>query len=265
MTSPTPQALPYSPPLSILSQQPPLPTHITLEPLPAFAPTFGSAVLMHRSAPAPEADLWGNYFPSPPNSSAQLLSAARKPGRKVSKINKTLRLFTRSDPAYQTKSPKLENIRYRVMRTLKKTLRRLFERRTIKRKGLLEMQCKTDELDKCLADFKQYARNHREVLEDFSQLINGPKVDQSRNPQSTTFSTYNNSYMEYVFQTPEVRSIYQLFIKLIYSVPESDSLSHRFFIKCCKSEAHSSDCITRWEEFRRLLVEYMGTKVLESR
>lgn len=261
MATPRSPLVDYDPPVSIFSQRTPLQCHISLEPLPAFAATFGSAVRARAFPTGPAVpDPWDTVY----NSDTCKNSGLKRPGRRVSNINITLRLFMRSDPAHMDKPPKLENIRYRVMRTLKKTLRRIFERKLIKWRGLLEMERGNEIVEKRLLEFKQFARNHRSVLLDFSQLVNGPRVDQSRHPGDTTFSTYNNSYMEYVFQTPEVRAIYQLFVQLIYSEPSSASLSRRFSIRCCSGPNHDSDCTASWDSFRKLLEGYMGTRIGEG-
>lgn len=246
----------YALPQPILAHSVPLQTHVTLEPLPAFAETLGSAVLLSGVQVYTRSMRLSETCPEPDS-----LLGFKKPGRKVSSLNTTLRLFTRADPSHADKPPKLENIRYRVMRTLKKTLRRIFEHKNIKRRGLLDVELKMGSGEESFKAFKSFAKENRAELERFSQLVNGPKVDQSRRPQRTGFSTYNNSYMEHVFQSAPIRQVYLLFVGLVYSCGLAESLSKRFAINCCCDDQHRPQCQVRWEAFRELLDCYMGAKV----
>lgn len=246
----------YALPQPILTHAEPLQTHVSLEPLPAFAATLGCAALL-SGVQMYARSMWRSETSEEPESPL----SSKKPSRKISSLNTTLRLFTRADLSHADKPPKLENIRYRIMRTLKKTLRRIFERKNIKRRGLLDVELKTGAGEELFKAFKSFAKEHRPELEPFSQLANGPKVDQSRRPQRTGFSTYNNSYMEHVFQSPQIRRIYLLFVSLVYSCDLAESLCKRFAINCCCGGLHRAECQERWEAFKELLESYLGAKL----
>lgn len=241
----------YRVPRTILSHSKPLQTHVTLEPLPEFASMRNTPSTC--SGEAKEHFEFLDY--------REETSTSKKPGRKITSLNATLRLFTRCHPTHSHQPPKLENIRYRIMRTLKKTLRRVYEKKGIKRKGLMDFDVDLEVSCGKLREFKEYARENREELEPFSQLVNGPKVDQSRRPQKPSFSTYNNSYLEHVFQNPTIRRIYGLFITLIYSNDQVQSLMKRFEMKCCEKKEHFEGCGEKWKAFREVLDGYLGTKV----
>lgn len=247
----------YTLPQPILTHSVPLQTHVTLEPLPAFAATLGSAALLGRMQFHAISSMWQNEASEDHEDTVD----SKKPGRKISTLNATLRLFTRADPKHASKPPKLENIRYRIMRTLKKTLRRIYERKNIKRRGLLDVEMKEGHGEELFREFKLFAKRNKQELERFSLLANGPKVDHSHRQQKTSFSTYNNSYLEHVFQSDQVRSIYLHFVGLLYSCDCVESLSKRFAINCCSGRAHGAECRESWKAFKELLENYLGAKV----
>jgi hypothetical protein len=177
--------------------------------------------------------------------------------RKGQEIGQILKQFTR-EIAGEARPPKLENLRYRVMRSLKKFIRRLLQDKKVSKKGLMAI---SGELDPVVLDqIQEYCQLHRQVLTTFASLRNGPCVDHRRSGTNTGHNTYNNNYMREIFKQEEVRETYSLYIRLLFSKDQVESLCHRFKIRCC-DERHSEVCEGKWREFRKILVEFLGADV----
>lgn len=177
--------------------------------------------------------------------------------RKCQEIGQVLKQFTR-EIAGEARPPKLENLRYRVMRSLKKFIRRLLQDKEVSKKGLMAIQ---GELDPAVLDqIQEYCQLHREVLGNFSSLKNGPCVDHRRSGTSNHHNTYNNNYMREIFRREEVRETYSLYIRLLFSRDQVENLCHRFKIKCCLGR-HCEGCEGKWREFKKILMDFLGAEV----
>lgn len=245
---------------AILTSPSSLPKHVSLEPLSKFqALCYGCPIKAEESIATEEVlreTFRSARVESPPPG---------RPGRKVSTINSTLRLFIRNVATLrESKPPKLENIRYRTIRTLKKTLRRLFDRKAMQKTGLLAIDQTHPETASKVALFKSYAKSNRLILAPFSDLTTGPKVDRIRHPNPTPFSTYNNEYMNHIFQTSQIRQIYRYFVSVIFSNSESSSLCRRFGMNCCADDNHQPGCREKWRLFEKMMEEFLGAKIDSS-
>ena len=177
--------------------------------------------------------------------------------RKCQEIGQVLKQFTR-EIAGEARPPKLENLRYRVMRSLKKFIRRMLQDKEVSKKGLMAVQ---GELDYMVFDqIREYCQMHRDVLSDFASLKNGPCVDHRRSGAATGHNTYNNNYMREIFRKEEVREAYSLYIRLLFSRDQVENLCNRFKIRCCLGR-HSEECEGKWKEFKRILMDYLGAEV----
>ena len=172
-----------------------------------------------------------------------------------------LRRFIRAQEGVRSQPPKLENIRYRVMRTLKKVLRRLSIEKTAGTRGLLQFPYHTGPAAFWYRKMCSFSSANPRPISRFAELSNGPKVDQSKSISSSNFSTYNNPYMDFVFSTYEVRVVYRLFVNFLFADDRPSSLNQRFKILCCKGQTHKEDCKEKWKEFRKMMEGYLGAKV----
>ena len=201
-----------------------LPCHITLEPL--FLPR-------------------GKPHPTPHSLGLQPLSV--------------LQLFHRSDRS--SRKVKLENIRYRLLRGLKKTLRGVMSEGHKKvAKKLLPENCSDSHPE--YRRLKDWCAKLSREADAFAKLGNGPKVDSQRAPHHCTFTTYNNSYLRTVFQSPAIRLLYRLFINLIMSERKPESLAKRLAITCCRPpNSHTELCYQKWSSLHVVLSRYLGAEV----
>jgi len=223
-----------------------LPTHISLEP----------------------------FFPSPvPSTSpAPLVTPAKavrkhplKPGRHISKENQVLRQFLRTEEtraALQT--PKLENIRYRVLRAFKKAMSRMLTKRNVGWKGLLDFRGRMQVGQQEMETFREYLLSHMPMLTGVSELSAEPQADQSKAKQDCRFRTYNSAYLCSIFSASETRVAYRLYLKLVFCEESPESLVRRFKMTCCRGKVHRDQCRGKWATFRQLLEEYLGAKVVEG-
>lgn len=236
----------YRVPAFLSCQTGQLPTHISLEPF------FPSPVLPMTPTPLSPAV---KAAPKP----------SLKPGRHVSKENRVLRQFLRTEetrPALQT--PKLENIRYRILRAFKKTISRIWTKRNVGRKGLLDFRGGRITGQQELETFSNYLLLQMRVLSGVTELSAEPKADQSKDQLNCHFRTYNNAYLSSIFSTCEIRIAYRLYLKLVFCEDSPESLVRRFKMKCCGSKVHRDQCTEKWAAFRMLLEEYLGAKVVED-
>lgn len=239
----------YAFPRDLAQQSSPLLTHISLEPLPRF---LLSATVQSAS----------NVNKETCEDNEETREQLNKPGKRGNGQGEILKLFKRLKTRRKNQSPKLENLRYRVLRNLKKALRRTYAKKAIKAKGLMGIHLSRDTLVQEWSSFQAFASEFRLVLEPFSQLRNGPRVDQARHPHVTTsFTTYNNSYISSIFQAAEVRKVYQLFVKLLFAESNCESLRTRFGMMCCESGLHWSQCEEKWGAFRGLMEGYLGANL----
>lgn len=178
--------------------------------------------------------------------------------RKGHEISMILKQFSRTIKD-EARPPKLENLRYRVMRSLKKFIRRLLQDKEVSTKGLMAMP---GELDlELLAQIQAYCQVRKSALAEFSSLKNGPCVDHRRSGTTTGHNTYNNNYMREIFRQEEVREVYSLYIRLLFSKDTPDSLCKRFKIQCCSHIHHSLTCEEKWREFKQILMDFLGAEV----
>lgn len=227
----------YRFPEDIAREPRPLKTHISLEPLPAYKDSAGAQVLLTEInlSQAPDPTL---YPPSPPKN--------------------TLRLFKRLEKKHSQTSPKLENLRYRILRGLKKLLRRVYARKSVLPKGLMAMDMTGTRVAEEMKEFSALALGYGEVLGDFADLRNGPRVDQARTARSTEHITYNNAYVAQVFRKKEVRECYLRFVRLLFAENDCESLVKRFEMRCCEKGQHHWECDSKWRKLRQLLEAYFG-------
>ena len=238
----------YTFPRDLAQQSSPLLTHISLEPLPRLPSSATQSPL--------------NVTKETCEDNEEARDQQNKPGKRGNGQGEILKLFKRLKTRRKSLPPKLENIRYRVLRTLKKALRRTYAKKNIKAKGLMGIDLSRDTLAQEWNQFQAFASEFRVVLEPFSQLRNGPKVDQARRPNSaTTFTTYNSSYISTIFQGAEVRKVYQLFVKVLFAESNCESLRNRFGMRCCESGLHWSECEEKWRAFRGLMEGYLGANL----
>ena len=182
--------------------------------------------------------------------------------RKCQEIGAVLKQFTRNIKA-ESRPPKLENLRYRVMRSLKKFIRRLLQDKEVSKKGLMAIKGDLDHFS--LSEIKSYCERHRQALTDFSSLQNGPCVDHRRSGMKTGHNTYNNNYMREIFRQEEVRETYTRYIQLLFTKDQPDSLCHRFKIQCCPTSLHDQVCSKKWLEFKNILLDFLGADVEMTR
>lgn len=235
----------YEVPASVLASGHPLPKYISLEPCDNLLEIIKAetCIVQYGEDDRP----WFN-------------ESTRKPGRRISKENATLRKFVR-DQEGAPQAPKLENIRYRVMRTLKKVLRRIAAGKSAGSRGLLQFQYNSGLGAYWFALMQEFAMNHEKSVLRFAELQNGPKVDQSKVSGNSRFSTYNNPYMDHVFSNYEIRVIYRLFVNLLFSDDRPHSLNTRFKILCCPKSTHGEECMEKWREFRKMMEDYLGAHI----
>lgn len=177
--------------------------------------------------------------------------------RKCQEIGQVLKQFTR-EIAGEARPPKLENLRYRVMRSLKKFIRRLLQDKKVSKKGLMAIPGELD--PEVLDQIQEYCQLNRPVLTTFASLQNGPCVDHRRSGTNTGHNTYNNTYMREIFRQEEVRETYSLYIRLLFSRDQVHSLCNRFKIRCCEGR-HEEACEGKWREFKKILVDFLGADV----
>jgi hypothetical protein len=173
-------------------------------------------------------------------------------------ITQILKQFRRKSNS-ELRLPKLENLRYRIMRSIKKLIRRLLHNQEISKKGLLAVPGGLDSAS--LSRIKDYCHANRSVLEQFSALQNGPCVDHRHLSIDTGHNTYNNAYMRAIFSQHEVREAYTLYIHLLFTRDQPDSLCRRFKMECCLRQSHDDDCCKKWNSFKASLMDFLGAEV----
>jgi hypothetical protein len=233
----------YRVPKFVSSPTQQLPTHISLEPF--FPRQVASEPVALPVAPA-------KAVPKHP----------LKPGRHISKENLVLRQFQRTEETRAAaQAPKLENIRYRVLRAFKKTINRILTGKSVGWKGLLDFQSRTQVGEQELEAFKSYLMAHSSQLNGFTSLSSEPKADQYKGQLNCEFRTYNSAYLSSIFSTFENRIAYQLYLKLVFCEDRPESLVFRFKMRCCRNAAHNDKCREKWAAFRQLLEKYLGASV----
>ena len=239
----------YTAPMELIEKSEFVPRHISLEPLMRLAGV-------------------GTQNGAGGVSERKRVGSGEKPtrkrvGRKISKVNQILRSFRREQISRTYQPPKLENVRYRVMRTLKKVLRRLEKGKALGSKGLLALNYTAGPAAASFEAFTDFARSHADAISEFSEISNGPKVDKGKlkAEHESRFFTYNNSYMEHIFSVVEVRTVYRLFVKFVFSDDRPSSLNDRFRIWCCTSTSHDLTCVEKWRSFRTMLDQYLGANL----
>lgn len=243
----------YRPPEAIFRTQVPLVTHVSLDPM--------LDLLCQRLSVLSGSTISSDKDSEPIVDQPKRAKARKRPGRKVSDQSLILRKFLRMNKKRRSAPPKLENIRYRVMRSLKKVVRRLATDKTLKPKGLLQFALGNVSSVYWKEELATYIAENTEALLDFADVQNGPKVDQCVPNVESQFSTYNNRYLEWVFEKEEVRVAYQLFAKLVFADQSPDALNALFRVRCCRSQTHDSTCQAKWTEFRSMVESYFGLNV----
>ena len=195
---------------------------------------------------------------SPQRETAEVDSLQESRLRKCQEIGLVLKQFSRTIKE-ESRPPKLENLRYRVMRSLKKSIRRLLQDKEVSTKGLMAMPGELE--PQALSQIKEFCQLHQQALADFASLKNGPCVDHRRSGTTTGHNTYNNNYMREIFRQGEVRDAYSLYIRLLFSKDTPESLCKRFKVQCCGLGVHSLACQEKWREFKRILVDFLGAEV----
>ena len=174
-----------------------------------------------------------------------------------------LQQFIRSDSS--GRRVKLENLRYRLLRGMKKTIRGIISngKKNVAKK-LLPASCTHDQPD--FVKLKEWCCRLQTEAEEFARLGNGPKVDAQRCVRVCEFTTYNNSYLRAVFSSPAIRLLYRLFVNVILSDQHPDSLAKQLSIRCCahSSAMHTQVCTEKWTALYTVLHRYLGAEVTDA-
>ena len=97
----------------------------------------------------------------------------KRSGRRETKENIILRRFTRLAEYRKAQPPKLENIRYRVMRSLKKCIRLLSTEKRLPLSGLLHLPASNASSMFWKSEFEEYIWTHAELIFKFAEWTEG--------------------------------------------------------------------------------------------
>lgn len=180
------------------------------------------------------------------DSSLPKQSLISKRGRKHTSLTLLLWNFTgKRGP------PKMENIRYYLHRSIKRTVRHYLKKKCFGASQLIGFGgLKSQQL---IDEIRTLVITHIEIFEDFADLKTGPKADHRYSRKSSFFLTYSLKYVAALLSNPQVAQLYRLCVQLIFVEAEAEALCQRWRFRCC-SGVHSNLCQERWGKFKEFLL-----------
>lgn len=176
--------------------------------------------------------------------SSDLLQPRR--GRKYTSLSLHLASFQ-----CNANPPKMENIRYFLFRSIKRSVRHYLEKHCFGSSKLVK--CGGQGSERLIGEIKELIRENRETFEDFADLKRGPKADHRYSQLPGRYKTYSIKYITALLQDPLVSQLYRLFVELIFTEADSEALCQRWRFHCCSGE-HEADCTEKWHKFKDFLL-----------
>lgn len=145
---------------------------------------------------------------------------------------------------------KFEYVRIRLFRSLKRSLRRYLSKGSFE---IAKFPSLSHQSDLIKEKIKLICEQNTALIAAFADPKQGPKVDSGRwRKNCTPFKTYNNKYMADVFSNSILRSVYLLYLELLFAETAPGQLCRHWQMQCCPG-AHSADCVEKWRTFRDVL------------
>jgi len=224
----------YTPPTLLLTQSLPLPTHISLEALTGSFPK----------------SLW-TALPTLPDSLSTELTQSSLREVVYGTANSAIQQFHSTKKA--RKPIKLENVRSSLIRCWKKSMR-VLKAGTVSFVGVKKFP---RTISPAIAkEYISKVNDHFEICWKLARTQEGPGIDSKHSHSS--HKTYNNDCLKELFDSSVQRELWQAYVRVIFSDSDPNSLSERFEFTCCKRKSHSKGCSEKWEQLRRVLVDYLG-------
>ena len=175
------------------------------------------------------------------------LQPTPKRGRKYAKLTLLLCHFSgKRGP------PKMENIRYYLHRSIKRTVRHYLKKKCfgasqLIRYGGVQRQRLIDEIRTLISA-------NVETFMSFADPKSGPKADHRYSKKSSNFLTYSLKYVACLLSNPCIAELYSLCVQLIFTETDTESLCQSWRFRCC-SRDHNETCEARWNKFKEFLLQ----------
>ena len=166
-------------------------------------------------------------------------------GRKHTPLTLLLRHFSA-----KRGPPKMENIRYYLHRSIKRTVRHYLRKHCFGASQLIGLGVESQQL---IDEIRTLIRENIETFMAFADLKSGPKADHRYSQKSTTFLTYSLKYVASLLRNSHIAHLYSLCVRLIFLEADAEILCQRWRFRCCPGE-HNKVCEARWREFKEFLL-----------
>lgn len=147
--------------------------------------------------------------------------------------------------------PKMENIRYYLHRSIKRTVRHYLKKKCFGASQLIGFGGL--ESQQLIDGIRTLVSNNIEIFMDFADLKSGPKADHRHSKKSSFFLTYSLKYVATLLSNPQVAALYSLCVRLIFAEAEAEALCQKWRFRCCSGN-HSEMCQERWGKFKEFLL-----------
>lgn len=181
------------------------------------------------------------------DSGVTTLQPIRKRGRKHAELTLLLCHFSgKRGP------PKMENIRYYLHRSVKRTVRHYLKKKCfgasqLIRYGGVQRQVLIDEI-------RMLISANVETFKDFADPKSGPKADHRYSKKPCNFLTYSLKYVACLLSNPCIAELYCLCVQLIFTETDTESLCQSWRFRCCPG-GHNEICGDRWNKFKEFLLQ----------
>jgi hypothetical protein len=131
--------------------------------------------------------------------------------------------------------PKKEYFRTKLIRSWKKTIRKLANPKTT--------SSKAESL------FQKHLKTNFSTLSQISCTASGPMTEaqSKREGNEKEAKTYNNSYVFELFSDLIYRESFKLYIFSLFEGKTCKELCNRFYFNCCFNNSHSESCEEKWK------------------
>jgi len=146
---------------------------------------------------------------------------------------------------------KFEYVRIRLFRCLKRSLRQYLRKNSFGLGGVAS--CSNVLSERLIAEIKDLCKQNVDLFLQFADTKQGPRIDSTHaKEESTRFKTYNNKYMAEIFNHPQLRLLYLLYLELIFQEKDLTKQCSNWNMHCCEGP-HSPECSEKWSRFYRML------------
>ena len=157
--------------------------------------------------------------------------------------------------------PKKEYIRCKLIRGHKRAIRQVISNQ-IPKATIHKFDPEDSKAHSLWMMMKQIYITNQSEFDSISKTESGPATDgrSKRNEDSLKSSekSFNSSFCRTYFCSKNVRESFAVYLDLIFSNFDPQTLSEKFEFFCCRRELHSVDCLEKWVD----LMEYLKTEML---